>query len=73
MDFDTHARIILKFIVRKQNVSIWKRLNSVVNGFKDLFISSCSLAACLIVTAKLYFEQETAGTATTEFAEFQVQ
>jgi len=28
MDFDTHARIILKFIVSKQSVSIWKVLNS---------------------------------------------
>jgi hypothetical protein len=46
---------------------------SVVNGFKVLFISFCSLAACLVVTAKLYFEQETVGTATIEFAELQVR
>jgi hypothetical protein len=45
----------------------------VVNGFYVLFIYFCSLAASFIVTEKLYFEQETAGTATTEFAELQVQ
>jgi hypothetical protein len=32
----------------------------------------CSLVAWFIVTEKLYFEQVTAGTATTEFAELQV-
>jgi hypothetical protein len=40
---------------------------------KFYLLVSVVLAACLVVTAKLYFEQETAGTAITEFAELQIQ